>query len=173
VAVRGDALLVSQAWSSFPVLDKGGYLGGQLATSRLPAHIPDLTALEGDHRGDLWIAAHAANLRSRPASVGPDRLSAPALLLVHGLPSASWDFDLIWPELVKKYRVSTLDMLGFGFSDKPYRHDYRIVEQADIYDALLQRCGVKSYHLFAHDYGVSVGQELMARDMEGIRPRRS
>src|SRR6478735_11596759 len=27
VAVRGDPLLVSQVWSSFPVLDKGSYLG--------------------------------------------------------------------------------------------------------------------------------------------------
>lgn len=97
------------------------------------------------------------------------RKDAPALLLVHGLPSASWDFDLIWPELVKKYRVLTLDMLGFGFSDKPRRHDYRIVEQADIYQELLRRSRVTGYHLFAHDYGVSVGQELMARDMEGSR----
>src|SRR6266850_1071928 len=54
VAVRGAPFLVSQVWSSFPVLDKEGFLG-RLATSRLPAHIPDLTALEGDHRDDLWI----------------------------------------------------------------------------------------------------------------------
>jgi pimeloyl-ACP methyl ester carboxylesterase len=71
--------------------------------------------------------------------------------------------------LVTKYRVLTLDMLGFRFSDKPYRHDYRVVEQADIYDELLRRCGVKGFHLFAHDYGVSVGQELMARDVEAGR----
>jgi pimeloyl-ACP methyl ester carboxylesterase len=94
---------------------------------------------------------------------------APALLLVHGFPSASWDYDQIWPELVKKYRVLTLDMLGFGFSDKPQGHDYRIVEQADINEELLRLRGVVDYHLFAHDYGVSVGQELMARDMEGTR----
>jgi pimeloyl-ACP methyl ester carboxylesterase len=97
------------------------------------------------------------------------RKDAPALLLVHGLPSASWDYDLIWPTLVERYRVLTLDMLGFGFSDKPYNHDYRILEQADIYEGLLRRCGVTGYHLFAHDYGVSVAQELMARDMEGTR----
>jgi PAS domain S-box-containing protein len=54
VAVRGAPLLVSQAWSSFPVLaEKGGFLSG-LAASRLPTHIPDLTALEGDHRDDIW-----------------------------------------------------------------------------------------------------------------------
>jgi C4-dicarboxylate-specific signal transduction histidine kinase len=64
VAVRGDPFLVNQVWSSFPVLDKESFLG-RLATSRLPAHIPDLTALEGDHRDDLWVTA--AKVRYRTA----------------------------------------------------------------------------------------------------------
>jgi C4-dicarboxylate-specific signal transduction histidine kinase len=41
-------------WSSFPVIDKESFLV-RLATSRLPAHIPDLAALEGYHRDDLWV----------------------------------------------------------------------------------------------------------------------
>jgi signal transduction histidine kinase len=63
VAVRGDALLVSQAWSSRPVLDNGSYLG-LLAASRLPAHIPDLAALEGDLRDDFLITALTTGLRT-------------------------------------------------------------------------------------------------------------
>ena len=63
VGVRGDPFLVSQVWSSFPVLDKESFLG-RLATSRLPAHIPDLTALEGDHRDDLWITAAKERYRT-------------------------------------------------------------------------------------------------------------
>ena len=63
VAVRGDASLVSQVWSSFPVLDKESFLG-RLATSRLPAHIPDWTALEGDHGDDLWVTAAKARWRT-------------------------------------------------------------------------------------------------------------
>jgi signal transduction histidine kinase len=55
VAVRGDPLLVSQAWSSFPVLAEKGSLLSRLATSRLPTHIPDLRAIEGDLRDDYWI----------------------------------------------------------------------------------------------------------------------
>jgi hypothetical protein len=43
VAVRGDPFVVSQARSSFPVLDRESFLG-RLATSRSPTHIPDLTA---------------------------------------------------------------------------------------------------------------------------------
>jgi signal transduction histidine kinase len=62
VAVRGDPLLVSPA-SSFPVLEKGSF-PDRLATSRLPTHIPDLTALEGDHRDDFWITVVKAGFRT-------------------------------------------------------------------------------------------------------------
>jgi signal transduction histidine kinase len=53
VALRGDPLLVSQ--SSSPVLvEKGSFLG-RIAASRLPAHIPDFRALEGDRDDDWWV----------------------------------------------------------------------------------------------------------------------
>src|SRR5271169_6401609 len=60
VAVRGDP----QAWSSFPVLAKKGSFLSRLATSRLPTHIPDFTAVEGDLRDDYWITMVNAGLRS-------------------------------------------------------------------------------------------------------------
>jgi len=64
VAVRGDPFLVSQAWSSFPVFAEKGSFPSRLATSKLPTHIPDLTALEGDHRDDFWITVVNAGLRT-------------------------------------------------------------------------------------------------------------
>ena len=64
VAVRGDPLLVSQAWSSSPVLAEKGSFLSQLATRKLPTHIPDLTALEGDRRDDYWTALVNAGLRT-------------------------------------------------------------------------------------------------------------
>jgi PAS domain S-box-containing protein len=64
VAMRGDSLLISQAWSTFPGLaEKGSHLS-RIATSRLPTHVPDLTALEGDYRDDLRIAAVNAGVRT-------------------------------------------------------------------------------------------------------------
>src|ERR1700686_5505914 len=48
VAVRGDPLLVRLVCSSFPVLAERRSLLSRLATSSLPNHIPDFTALEGD-----------------------------------------------------------------------------------------------------------------------------
>ena len=64
VAMRGDPVFVNQVRSSFPVLRESGDFLSRIATSRLPTHIPDLTALEGDHRDDYWTAAVNAGLRT-------------------------------------------------------------------------------------------------------------
>ena len=63
VAVRGDPLLVSQAWSSFPVLAEQGI--SELVRHKRVAHPhPDLTALEGDRRDDDRITLVNAGLRT-------------------------------------------------------------------------------------------------------------
>ncbi len=85
------------------------------------------------------------------------------LLLIHGFPTASWDWFALWPELVRRYRVLTLDMIGFGFSAKPRSFEYTIFAQADLFEALLAREHVTSYRMIAHDYGLTVAQELLAR----------
>jgi pimeloyl-ACP methyl ester carboxylesterase len=90
--------------------------------------------------------------------------SGPTLLLVHGYPTSSWDWAPLWPALVARYDVIALDMLGFGESAKPRGHRYSIFEQADLQLALLAKLGVSRFHALVHDYGVTVGQELLARD---------
>lgn len=90
------------------------------------------------------------------------------LLLIHGFPSASWDWNKLWQPLAGRYRVIAGDMLGFGDSAKPRNHAYRIHEQADLQQALLAHLDVRQpVHLLVHDYGNSVGQELLARHLEG------
>src|SRR5258705_12227008 len=64
VAVRGDPFLVSRVWSSIPVLAGKGSLPGRLAASRLTTHIPDFTAVEGDHPDDFWITGVNAGNRT-------------------------------------------------------------------------------------------------------------
>ena len=93
--------------------------------------------------------------------------SGEPLLLVHGYPTASWDWHKLWAPLARQYRVLALDMLGFGFSEKPPRHPYNLMEQTDLQEAFLQDRGIRRYHALVHDYGVSVGQELLARRHEG------
>ena len=94
--------------------------------------------------------------------------SAPALVLVHGFPTASWDWEALWEPLTARWRVITLDLLGFGFSAKPSA-PYSIMRQADLVEALLRELDVSEYHLLAHDYGDTVAQELLARKSPGLR----
>ena len=100
------------------------------------------------------------------------REDAEALLLIHGFPTASWDFEALFPALVETHRVFAADMIGFGFSDKPAAYAYSIAVQADLQEALLAAHGITSYLVLAHDYGDTVAQELLARQGEpGERPR--
>ncbi len=89
------------------------------------------------------------------------------VLLIHGFPSASWDWWKIWPGLNRHFRLVAMDMLGFGFSAKPCPHDYRIMEQADICEALVDSIGLDDFHVLAHDYGDTVAQEMLARQNAG------
>lgn len=85
------------------------------------------------------------------------------LLAIHGFPSASWDWHPMWSELTKRFRVVALDMIGFGFSDKPRDYDYSIFDQATIHEELVRELGIARVHVLAHDYGDTVAQELLAR----------
>ena len=89
--------------------------------------------------------------------------AAETIILVHGFPTSSWDWHAIWDGLAKDYRVCALDMLGFGYSDKPRRHKYSIHEQADFVTDFIDHLGIGRAHILAHDYGDTVIQEVLAR----------
>jgi pimeloyl-ACP methyl ester carboxylesterase len=88
------------------------------------------------------------------------------LLLVHGFPTSSWDWVPVWDRLAEEHHLIACDMLGFGLSAKP-RSGYSIHRQADLQEALLDHLEIGEFDALVHDYGVSVGQELLARQQEG------
>ncbi|WP_328400874.1 alpha/beta fold hydrolase [Nocardia sp. NBC_00403] len=89
-----------------------------------------------------------------------------ALLCIHGFPTASWDWHAVWPGLCARFaRVIAPDMIGFGWSAKPLNYRYAIADQADLHENLLREQGIGRVHILAHDYGDTVAQELLARDI--------
>jgi len=94
------------------------------------------------------------------------------MLLIHGFPTSSWDWARLWPDLLQRYRLLTLDMLGFGRSDKPRDFAYSIIASADQVQAFVAAQGVSEVRILAHDYGDSVAQELLARHREVQLPFR-
>ncbi len=93
--------------------------------------------------------------------------AGPALLLLHGFPTASWDFSPLWSALCARFSVVAPDFIGFGFSARPKPYPYSFFDQADLVEGLLASLGIHRVHLLAHDYGDTVAQELLARRHEG------
>jgi len=97
----------------------------------------------------------------------------PPLLLIHGFPTASWDWHKMWADLTANFTVYAPDMIGFGYSAKPKNYTYSITDQARLHEAFVDHLGIKEAHLFVHDYGVSVAQEMLAafkeRGTEGFQ----
>lgn len=101
-----------------------------------------------------------------------DGAAAPAVTLVHGFPTSSWDWAEVVDELAGDAGLVSLDLLGHGHSAKPARHAYSVLEQADIVAGVWAATGVEETLLVAHDLGATVAQELLARDAEGALPVR-
>lgn len=91
------------------------------------------------------------------------------IVFMHGFPSSSHDYSLLVPELSKHYNLLFIDFLGFGFSDKPVKHDYSLFEQADIVEALIGSLKLKDFYWVSHDMGNSVTLELLKRNSLSIK----
>ncbi len=92
-----------------------------------------------------------------------DEGQGPALLLLHGYPTGSFDWHALWPALRQRHRLIAPDLLGLGFSDKPRHHVYTLTQHAEAVDDLLDSLKLAEVHVVAHDLGVRVAQELLAR----------
>jgi pimeloyl-ACP methyl ester carboxylesterase len=93
--------------------------------------------------------------------------SGTCMTLLHGYPSSSHDWAKVLPALADRHALLLFDFLGFGASDKPADHTYSIHEQADLVEAIWRRERITETTVVAHDYAVSVVQELLARRAEG------
>lgn len=93
--------------------------------------------------------------------------SGDPLLILHGFPTASFDWRaVIEPVSVAGRRVVLFDFFGFGLSDKPDVR-YSIRGYADTAEAVAKAAGLERVVLVTHDLGDSVGGEILARSLEG------
>src|SRR5580658_10203283 len=86
-------------------------------------------------------------------------ISAPTIVLLHGFPSSSREFDALIPLLATRYRVIAPDFPGFGQSDAPPPsvYTYAFDHLAQTIDHLLAQLEINKCAFFLHDYGGPVG----------------
>lgn len=89
----------------------------------------------------------------------------PAMLLVHGFPTSSFDFRGVMKELQADYRLCTLDFPGYGLSDKP-KDGYRYTladDAALLWKFVTEVVPLKEFVLLSHDRGDSVALAFLER----------
>jgi len=75
------------------------------------------------------------------------------LVLLHGLGGSGYAWRQVVPALAKSYRVITLDLMGFGRSDKPMHDRYAPADHAQVVLAALRALDVRGAALVGHSLG--------------------
>jgi pimeloyl-ACP methyl ester carboxylesterase len=94
----------------------------------------------------------------------------PAILLLHGFPSASHMFRDLIPRLADRFHVVAPDLPGFGQSDMPDRgaFNYTFDNIARVINRLTELVGLDRFAIYVFDYGAPTGFRLATRHPERI-----
>lgn len=107
--------------------------------------------------------------RSRFLSVDGIRLhyqefgdeAAPAIILLHGYTASVYVWKTVAPMLADAgLRVVALDLVGFGYSEKPRWFEYSIEAQARIVSRFMNRLGIGRAAILGSSYGGAVAATL-------------
>ena len=105
--------------------------------------------MPGEPKGATFASVDGVRLRYRDEGTGP------TVILLHGFASSLETWDAVAPSLKKDHRVISVDLKGFGWSDRP-SGDYSPAAQAKLVLALMDARGVKEAALVGHSWGASV-----------------
>jgi len=96
---------------------------------------------------------------------------APALLLLHGFPSSSFQYRRLIEALGARWRVIAPDYPGFGHSDHPDPSSfaYTFDHIAMVVDHFTVAVGLNRYSLYLQDYGGPVGFRLAISQPERLQ----
>lgn len=97
--------------------------------------------------------------------------AAPAILLLHGVPSSSRMYDALMRTIGNSYRMIAPDYIGFGNSDAPPpdKFTYTFENLAAVTLKLADVLGIQRYALFMQDYGGPVGMRMAIARPKAVR----
>jgi len=96
---------------------------------------------------------------------------APTIVLLHGFPSSSREFDSLIPLLAGRFHLVAPDFPGFGQSEAPppSTYTYTFEQLAKTTNHFIEQLGIGKYSLYLHDYGGPVGFRIMTQHPERLQ----
>jgi 2-hydroxymuconate-semialdehyde hydrolase len=98
-----------------------------------------------------------------------DGPSEEVIVLIHGIPTNSHLWDQIVPFLTRKYKVLTLDLIGYGKSDRAPFYDLTLPKQSEYILTLLDQLGISNAHFVGHDLGGGIVQIIAVTHPERVK----
>ncbi|MEP6903223.1 MAG: alpha/beta hydrolase, partial [Actinomycetota bacterium] len=88
-------------------------------------------------------------------------ISNPTLLLIHGYTASAYVWKTVAPALADEgFHVVAVDLIGFGYSDKPAWFDYKITSQARMIARFMDRLGIDRAVIVGSSYGGAIALTL-------------
>jgi pimeloyl-ACP methyl ester carboxylesterase len=85
----------------------------------------------------------------------------PTLLLIHGFTASAYVWKTVAPALADEgFHIVAVDLIGFGYSDKPASFDYTIASQARMISRFMNRLGIGRATVVGSSYGGAVAVTL-------------
>ena len=75
------------------------------------------------------------------------------LLLIHSVGQSLYTFRELISRLSSRFRVTALDLVGFGYSQKPAYFDYSLDEMGELIGNFMDSMGMEYAHLFGFSMG--------------------
>ncbi|MBI2376024.1 MAG: alpha/beta hydrolase [Deltaproteobacteria bacterium] len=117
--------------------------------------------VEGAPADSRFITVEGARLRVAVTGEGP------AIILIHGFASSLETWDLVRPFL-SGFRVVTLDLAGFGYSDRKDGDYYSPRAEARLVRGVMEQLGIDSASIVAHSWGASIALALALESPERV-----
>lgn len=93
----------------------------------------------------------------------------PALILIHGYTASVYVWKTVAPMLADAgFRVIAVDLIGFGYSEKPAWFDYTIRSQARMVSRFMSRLGIGRATLVGNSYGGAVALNVTLDNPEAV-----
>jgi pimeloyl-ACP methyl ester carboxylesterase len=78
------------------------------------------------------------------------------IVLIHGWNGSTFSMRYVIPELAQRHRVIAIDLLGYGFSERPSDGDYSIAGLGTLVAKVMDALGVERAAILGHSMGGAV-----------------
>jgi pimeloyl-ACP methyl ester carboxylesterase len=95
----------------------------------------------------------------------------PPILLLHGFGACAYTWRYLIPALAARHRVFTVELKGFGLSDKPVDGHYAVADQADLVADFIRRLNLHDLVIMGHSMGGGVTLMTYFKVRHDLPPR--